>query len=168
MIAYCGWLLAACGCLLHVVACCDWVDCRRRELRWLGRTLPLSKLGAIAAVLLDTHHRSTEVSCIGFGLVILLVLIRQSFGLVLIHSLITADTMGSDWFWFCLLLLILVLRAAPSSLSDLLHLRPLHNTTAPLPLCLSVGRDRNSPKPFLDCRTSGRTAKCLGPSFCSV
>jgi len=35
-------------------------------------------------------------------------------------------SMAPDWFWF-LLLLVLVCRAAPSSLADLLHLLPFHN-----------------------------------------
>jgi hypothetical protein len=48
------------------------------------------------------------------------------FGLVSIYSLIATDIMGSiapDWFWFCLLLIVLVRAAAPSSsVSNLLSL----------------------------------------------
>ena len=50
------------------------------------------------------------ISVIRFGF-------RQSFGLALIHPLITTVTIGSDWVWFCLLLIILVLRATPFLLS---------------------------------------------------
>jgi hypothetical protein len=41
-IHYCGWLLA------NAENCdgCRPLDCRRRDLRWLGRTLPRSKRGA--------------------------------------------------------------------------------------------------------------------------
>ena len=80
MVACCGWLIAMDDC-----------DPHRRRLRL---ALPLSKLGAgqtrvlsraVAAVLLR-QDRSTEASTQVLVSDVLLVYVRQSFALVLIHS----------------------------------------------------------------------------------
>ena len=95
----------ACGKLLAVDGCrhqsCD---------AWNARYPLNSKylVGPSLLLIFDIHERDIRVrkgmhgsilsfiSVIRFGF-------RQSFGLALIHPLITTVTIGSDWVWFCLL-----------------------------------------------------------------
>src|SRR6266480_2132220 len=126
-----GWL-RHCGCLLWLVDCRGWLPTPRFGA-WQTRVFSR----AVAAVLLP-HQSSIPRKIDAQVLVHALFWFRQSFGLVLIHSFIAMDTMDSiapDWFWFCLPLIVLVLRRAAPSLSDLLLYLPLH--TSPRALMIS-------------------------------
>jgi hypothetical protein len=120
------WMVVCPALLVVVDGCMSWMADRRRELRWLRRTLPLRKRRpglqhvlskAFAAVLLKTYARfgsGVHVSTSAEVLVLVQTLFwfmysEHSFGSVLIYSLIATDSDGLDCarlVWFCLLLIV--------------------------------------------------------------
>jgi hypothetical protein len=118
------------GCLPWMVACCGWLIDAENCDGWDGRYPCASAeqgcsmyylAGPSPPFFFSIHGLSGQV-CTGFGFGHSFDLYTASILLVLYFAMDTMGSIALDWFWFCLLLLIL-LRAAPSSLSNL----PLHS-----------------------------------------